>query len=293
MTYDYYSQTGPQPQYSYAVNSSNQPQYVQPPVMLSQTMESLPPSYPSHYAHQPVDYGVHNHSRANQGAPTAEELPLNSYVAFPPLHGGPETLPSHMNEKYPDHDGSKVDVNCLAQSVGNNPGYFMDPYTAAALYQMPGYQQTMLDPMSAALNAQYMMLQQQQSQQQQQQYLNQSYCNLLYENLQNAFPKLPDQIVPTQTPMGLLPPPWMVSNMALPAAYSSVPPLANGRPGCGPAPALVEPNSYGANVSTITTVVVPSSEPSRESLCSSQQQAVECVSAFDTSNEDADKSDSD
>ena len=61
----------------------------------------------------------------------------------------------------------------------------------------------------------------------------QHYCNMLYDAIMNEFPKSAKQIVPTQTPFGLLPPPWMVYKMSL--SNCSTPGMANCYPPLTPA----------------------------------------------------------
>ena len=102
-------------------------------------------------------------------------------------------------------------------SVGGMSLYpYMDPMMTSALaFQQQQKHQQQLAAV-ASMNSSY-----------------QQYCNLLYDAIMSTFPRSINQVVPTQTPFGLLPPPWMVYNMSI--SNTSTAAMANYFPPMTPA----------------------------------------------------------
>ena len=123
---------------------------------------------------------------------TSLHMPSNSFLNYNSMPSNSFSIPYVNLEPV-----SSLGYNTFHSLTGYT---YLEPYLSSTL----GYQQQLQQHQLASSSYQ-------------------EYCNLLYETIMNAFPRSPNQIVPTQTPFGLLPPPWMVSNMSL----SSILPSSN------------------------------------------------------------------
>ncbi len=114
-----------------------------------------------------------------------------------PNFANPMALPFYSVDQNSLALASAASLGSLGTSAMLGVGSYVDPL-ATLLYQQQ-VQQQQQQLAAASCNQQ----------------MYQEFFNTLYDKIITEFPRSQNQIVPTQTPLGLLPPPWMVYNMTL------------------------------------------------------------------------------